>query len=98
MSFGAKFVYVLDTLNFEGRTWDNNGAVEDIATGSAAGPAAAYLFKHRVCSSGETITISQGRFMNRPSEIEACVNVKDDRIPNIWVSGDVINVATISFV
>jgi len=25
----AKFVYVLDVLSFEGRTWDNKGAVED---------------------------------------------------------------------
>ena len=40
---GAKFVYVLDPVALEGRTWDNAGRVEDVATGSAAGPAAAYL-------------------------------------------------------
>ena len=38
---GAKFVYVLDPDRPEGRTWDNAGRVEDVATGSAAGPAAA---------------------------------------------------------
>lgn len=46
---GAKFVYVLDVSKAEGRTWDNKGAVEDIATGSAAGAAAYYLFKHGFC-------------------------------------------------
>jgi PhzF family phenazine biosynthesis protein len=39
--FGAKFVYVFDVNRKEGRTWDNDGRVEDIATGSAAGPAGA---------------------------------------------------------
>jgi len=47
---GAKFVYVLDVSKAEGRTWDNKGAVEDIATGSAAGAAAYYLFKHGFCA------------------------------------------------
>ena len=44
---GAKFVYVLDPATPEGRTWDNTGRIEDVATGSAAGPAAAYLIEHR---------------------------------------------------
>ena len=43
---GAAFVYVLDPDTPEGRTWDNRGATEDIATGSAAGPTAAYLISH----------------------------------------------------
>ena len=47
---GAKFVCLLDTDAREGRTWDNAGDVEDIATGSAAGPAAAYLLQHRLTS------------------------------------------------
>jgi len=70
---GAKFVYVLDVENREGRTWDNYGRVEDIATGSAAGPAAAYLVSHGLAKSGEKVTISQGRFLNRPSELHATV-------------------------
>ena len=40
---GADFVYVLDPDRPEGRTWDNSGLTEDVATGSAAGPTAAYL-------------------------------------------------------
>jgi len=31
---GAKFVYVLDPDRPEGRTWDNAGRVEDVATGA----------------------------------------------------------------
>ena len=45
LGVGAKFVYVFDPENREGRTWDNSGGVEDVATGSA-GPAAAYLQQH----------------------------------------------------
>lgn len=37
---GAAFVYLLDVDGREGRTWDNLGLVEDVATGSAAGPVA----------------------------------------------------------
>jgi predicted PhzF superfamily epimerase YddE/YHI9 len=65
--FGAKFVYVFDVNRKEGRTWDNDGRVEDIATGSAAGPAGAYLVTHGLVSPAQTIEISQGRFVGRPS-------------------------------
>jgi len=67
--FGAKFVYVFDVKRKEGRTWDNDGRVEDIATGSAAGPAGAYLVAHGLVSPAHTITISQGRFVGRPSSL-----------------------------
>lgn len=50
---GAKFVYVFDPDAREGRTWDNGGAVEDVATGSAAGPAAAYLAAHGLAASDQ---------------------------------------------
>ncbi|MFC3109155.1 PhzF family phenazine biosynthesis protein [Undibacterium arcticum] len=70
---GAKFVYVLDVGPLEGRTWDNDGRVEDIATGSAAGPTAAYLVTHKRASTGESIVLAQGRFLNRPSELHATV-------------------------
>ena len=72
---GAKFVYVLQVGSLEGRTWDNDGRVEDIATGSAAGPAAAYLVTHKRASSGESLVLTQGRFLDRPSELYASVQV-----------------------
>jgi PhzF family phenazine biosynthesis protein len=64
---GAKFVYVLDVKRFEGRTWDNGGNVEDIATGSAAGPSSAYLYKYNLVQGNCSFEISQGRFLGRPS-------------------------------
>ena len=72
-SVGAKFVYVFDVVRREGRTWDNDGRVEDIATGSAAGPAAAYLVAHKLAIPGESLLLTQGRFLNRPSELHAIV-------------------------
>jgi trans-2,3-dihydro-3-hydroxyanthranilate isomerase len=70
---GAKFVYVLQVDRLEGRTWDNDGRVEDIATGSAAGPAAVYLVTHKRASIGDSLVLAQGRFLDRPSELYASV-------------------------
>ncbi len=61
-SVGAKFVYVFDLDKREGRSWNNTGAVEDVATGSAAGPAA----------------ICQGRFVGRPSVIAVTPDGRGD--------------------
>ena len=72
-TLGAKFGYVLDVNLLEGRTWDNDGRVEDIATGSAAGPAAAFLVAHERLAAGENIVLAQGRFVDRPSELNAVV-------------------------
>ena len=70
---GAKFVYVFQTDRLEGRTWDNAGRIEDIATGSAAGPVAAYLVTHKQASSGDSLVLTQGQFLNRPSELHVSV-------------------------
>jgi PhzF family phenazine biosynthesis protein len=87
---GAKFVYLLDTDAREGRTWDNAGDVEDIATGSAAGPAAAYLLQHQLTSDDGPIRLSQGRFLGRPSTI----TVTRDHQHHLWVGGPVRPVAS----
>ncbi|WDP92457.1 MAG: PhzF family phenazine biosynthesis protein [Desulfobacter sp.] len=91
---GAKFVYVLDVKAIEGRSWDNEGRVEDIATGSAAGPAAAYLFKHGLVTD-DRITIHQGRFLGRPSEMGVGLACRGSEILDIEVSGKVVKVADI---
>lgn len=88
-SVGAKFVYVLDPEEREGRTWDNAGVVEDVATGSAAGPAAAYLAAHGLAAEGESIIINQGRFLGRQSRIA----VTPDSHGELWVGGPVAPVA-----
>ena len=87
---GAKFVYVLDPDRPEGRTWDNAGRIEDVATGSAAGPAAGYLLHHGVRPRGEPLLIHQGRFTGRPSTIE----VRPGPDGRLWVGGPVAPVAS----
>ena len=42
---GAQFAYVLDAAAVEGRHWNNDGVLEDVATGSAAGCVAGYLLR-----------------------------------------------------
>jgi trans-2,3-dihydro-3-hydroxyanthranilate isomerase len=82
---GAKFVLILDVEGREARTWDNLGQVEDVATGSAAGPAAAYLLQYGLAGAHSSIGISQGRFAGRPSKIV----VIQDKEGNLLVSGEV---------
>jgi len=87
---GAKFAYVLDRDRPEGRTWDNVGCREDVATGSAAGPAVGHLLRHGVLSDGGPTVIHQGRFTGRPSTIE----VRPDADGWLWVGGPVAPVAS----
>jgi trans-2,3-dihydro-3-hydroxyanthranilate isomerase len=84
-TFGAKFLFVLDVEGRELRTWDNLGMVEDVATGSAAGPAAAYLFSHGLADPGPPLELAQGRFAGRPSKI----TIVQDPDGNLLVSGEV---------
>ncbi len=86
---GAKFVYVLDPANLEGRTWDNAGRIEDVATGSAAGPAAGYLIEHGLHPGHSPVRLAQGRFTGRPSIIE----VRREANGHLWVGGPVAPVA-----
>lgn len=86
---GAKFVYVLDPERPEGRTWDNAGRVEDVATGSAAGPAAGYLMRHQVRPNDEPLLLHQGQYTGRPSTIR----VRPEPDGRLWVGGPVAHVA-----
>ncbi len=95
-SFGAKFVYVLHLPTREGRSWDNDGRVEDVATGSAAGPVGAYLVRRGLASAGEEIILEQGRFLGRPSQLHVRVEGADGdggEIAAVYVTGDVRMVA-----
>jgi len=91
---GAKFVYVFDAEGLEGRTWDNAGAVEDIATGSAAGPTGAYLVRHWVVEAEKPFVLRQGRFVGRPSEIRVEVAGSAALHTSVTVAGDVQMVGT----
>lgn len=84
-ALGAKFVLFLDVAGREMRTWDNLGRVEDVATGSAAGPAAAYLFGLGLADPSLPMELAQGRFVGRPSKIQ----VRRDSFDRLLVSGEV---------
>lgn len=90
---GAKFVYVFHPPTREGRTWDNDGRVEDAATGSAAGPVGAYLVRHGWESPNTEITLHQGRFLERPSQLRVEVEATGGVIETVRVTGDVCMIA-----
>jgi PhzF family phenazine biosynthesis protein len=91
---GAKFVYVFDPREREGRTWDNAGLVEDVATGSAAGPTAAYLVRYGLAQPEAVLTLVQGRFVGRPSQITARVVGSAEAISGVSLGGDVCMVGS----
>ena len=86
---GASFAYILDVQVREGRSWDNAGRVEDIATGSAVGPAAAYLVAHAQARFGEAMVFAQGRFVGRPSRLDAFIEAGAEGALAVRVSGQV---------
>jgi PhzF family phenazine biosynthesis protein len=88
-SVNAKFFYVLDTQTMRGRTWDNQGMIEDIATGSAAGPVGAYLVKNHLAKEQTEIILKQGDYLARPSFLKILVKKDGD----ILVEGNVSKVA-----
>ncbi|WP_308800120.1 PhzF family phenazine biosynthesis protein [Streptomyces sp. UH6] len=91
--YGAQFAYVLDVRALEGRHWNNDGVLEDVATGSAAGCVGAYLARHRVVAVGEEFALRQGRFTGRPSRLAVRPQGSPDALHTIRVGGDVTMVA-----
>lgn len=91
---GAKFVYVFHVPTMEGRTWDNGGRVEDIATGSAAGPTGAFLVRYGKAPTGQAILLHQGSFVGRPSHLTVHITGNAHAMTSVQVSGDVAMVAS----
>ncbi|NWL79164.1 PhzF family phenazine biosynthesis protein [Pseudomonas taiwanensis] len=81
----AAFVFLMDVDAREGRTWDPLGVVEDIATGSAAGPVAAWRVAQGLEPADTPFTLAQGRFLGRPSRLDVCVTAAG----NALVGGEV---------
>jgi trans-2,3-dihydro-3-hydroxyanthranilate isomerase len=65
---------------------------EDPATGSAAGPAAAWMVKHGVAKSDEQVMIEQGIEARRPSQIFVRATRTDVGIRDVRVGGYVVEV------
>jgi trans-2,3-dihydro-3-hydroxyanthranilate isomerase len=65
---------------------------EDPATGSAAGCAAAWMVKHGVAEPDQRVLIEQGVEMQRPSRIFVRASRRDNRIVNVRVGGNAVEV------
>ena len=85
----AQFAYLLDVRELEGRHWNNDGVMEDVATGSGAGTVGAYLTKHGRITAGDEFILRQGRFLGRPSEIRVRSEGTPGEITGMQVGGDV---------
>jgi trans-2,3-dihydro-3-hydroxyanthranilate isomerase len=83
----------------EGRRWMSRmfapafGVAEDPATGSAAGPLALHLARHRRIAFGDEIEIRQGVQIGRPSTLYARVDGSADAVERIEVGGSAVVVA-----
>jgi trans-2,3-dihydro-3-hydroxyanthranilate isomerase len=66
------------------------GVPEDPATGSAAGPLAVHLSRHRRIAFGEEIEISQGAEIGRPSSLYARAEGDGERIERVEVRGSAV--------
>lgn len=65
---------------------------EDPATGSAAGSTAAWMIKHDVAKPDEQVLIEQGIEILRPSRIFVRASLKDNKVVNVRVGGNVVEV------
>jgi trans-2,3-dihydro-3-hydroxyanthranilate isomerase len=90
---GAEYAYLLDAEAGEGRHWNNDGVVEDAATGSAAGCVAAYLHRHGQLGDDEDAELRQGRFIDRPSQISISARNADGGV-RVRVGGEVVLVGS----
>jgi trans-2,3-dihydro-3-hydroxyanthranilate isomerase len=95
-SQGGKFFYFVTretvdpTARLHARMLFYNG--EDPATGSAAGCAAAWMVAHGVAKPDERVLIEQGVEMLRPSRIFVRAARQDDRVVNVRVGGNAVEV------
>jgi len=93
---GGKFLYFVSretvdpAAGLHARMLFYNG--EDPATGSAAGCTAAWMVAHGVAESGRRVLIEQGVEMLRPSRIFVRATKHDNRIVNVRVGGNSIEV------
>jgi trans-2,3-dihydro-3-hydroxyanthranilate isomerase len=88
-SVGAQFAVLFDESTLEVRHWNNDGVMEDIATGSAAGCVGAYRLRHGLARGGETFVLHQGRFVGRPSTLRVQPEGTSTQVHSVKVGGDV---------
>lgn len=86
---GAQFAVLLDESGVEVRHWNNDGIVEDVATGSAAGTIGAYRLRHGLVGAGTQFTLNQGRYTGRPSQLRVRPEGSRGDVATVYVGGDV---------
>lgn len=91
---GAQFAVLFDPAAREMRHWNNDGIIEDVATGSAAGVVASYCVRHKLAEPGERFVLHQGRFAGRPSNIFAQADGTWENIRSVRIGGHVSIVGT----
>jgi trans-2,3-dihydro-3-hydroxyanthranilate isomerase len=95
---GAKFFHCITPANANsGADWHARmqfDTGEDPATGSASGCTIAYLVRHGLASSGQSIVIEQGIEMLRPSRIHVSAAMENNSITKVFVGGRTIPVAS----
>jgi|SRR3990167_987283 len=89
LDLGAQFGVLLDETALEVRHWNNDGIMEDVATGSAAGVIGAYRLKHGLANPGEVFMLHQGRFTGRPSVLRVQPEGSSRAVTTVKVGGDV---------
>jgi trans-2,3-dihydro-3-hydroxyanthranilate isomerase len=93
---GGRFFYfvtretVASDARLHARMLFYNG--EDPATGSAAGCAAAWMVAHAVAKPEERVLIEQGVEMKRPSRIFVRASRSDNRVVNVRVGGNSVEI------
>lgn len=93
---GGKFFYFVsrETVDpastLHARMLFYNG--EDPATGSAAGCTAAWMVAHGVAQADRRVLIEQGIEIDRPSRIFVRASLRDNRIVNVRVGGNAVEV------
>jgi trans-2,3-dihydro-3-hydroxyanthranilate isomerase len=86
---GAQFAVLFDESKFEVRHWNNDGVIEDVATGSAAGTVGAYCLRHALVSAEQTFVLRQGHYTGRPSQLRVRPEGTSTSISTVKVGGDV---------
>ncbi len=86
---GAQFAVLFDAAALEVRHWNNDGGLEDIATGSAAGTIGAYRLRYCRAKSGGAFTLHQGRFAGRPSQLVVEPHGTPNVVTSVSVGGGV---------
>src|SRR5271170_1987002 len=85
----AQFAVLFDEALLEARHWNNDGIVEDVATGSAAGTIGAYRLRQGLMQGGEAFVLNQGQYTGRPSALRVQPEGTPKDVRSVKVGGDV---------